>query len=65
MWTTVKGGQTGSLGEILLSERETISRMRYWAATLNTAAAEFTTSQGDVHGPWGGSGGEPNTLQVD
>ena len=64
MWTTVKGGQTGSLGEILLSEGETISRIRYWAAAWNTAAVEFTTSEGDVHGPWGGSSGEAAELQV-
>ena len=64
MWTSVKGAQIGSLGEMLLSEEETISRIRYWAAAWNTAAVEFTTSGGDVHGPWGASGGEPNTLQV-
>ena len=60
----MKGAQIGSLGEILLSEGETISRVRYWAAAWNTAAVEFTTSEGDVHRPWGGSSGEAAELQV-
>ena len=60
----MKGAQIGSLGEILLSEGETISRVRYWAAAWNTAAVEFTKSEGNVHGPWGGSDGQPNILQV-
>ena len=60
----MKGAHIGSLGEILLSEGETISRVRYWAAAWNTAAVEFTTLEGNVHGPWGGSDGQPNILQV-
>ena len=64
MWTSVKGAQIGSLGEILLSEEETISKVRYWAAPWSTDAVEFTTSRGDVYGPWGGTGGEADELQV-
>ena len=64
VWAQMKGGQSGSLGEILLSEEETISRIRFWTSISNTAAVEFTTSGGNGHGPWGGSGGEPETLQV-
>ena len=64
MWTSVKGAQIGSLGEILLPDGETISKVRYWAAQWSTDAVEFTTSGGDVHGPWGASGGEAIELQV-
>ena len=64
VWASRKGAQAGSFGEILLSEGETVSKVRYWASIYYTAAVEFTTSQGVVHGPWGKSDGAGTVLQV-
>ena len=59
-----KETQAGSFGQILLSDGETVSKVRYWASIYYTAAVEFTTSQGVVHGPWGKSDGAGTVLQV-
>ena len=64
VWAQRKGAQAGLFGEILLSDEETISKVRYWASIYYTAAVEFTTSLGSVHGPWGGSTGTGTVLQV-
>ena len=64
VWASRKGAQAGSFGEILLSDGETVSKVRYWASIYYTAAVEFPTSQGFVHGPWGKSDGSGTVLEV-
>ncbi len=52
-WISTIGEETGTQGEVSLSEGETITRVRYWVAPEITFGVEVTTSAGAVHGPWG------------
>ena len=64
IWSSRRGKDIGSLGELLLADRETISFVRYWVAHDRTYGIEFTTSAGTVHGPWGSTPNAAKALQV-
>ena len=64
VWTSVKGNDIGSVGEIVLSGNETITHVHYWVYLSKTNAIEFKSSEGAVYGPWGATSDQEITIQV-
>ena len=64
VWSTVKETGYGHVGELSLSDNETISHVRYWVTIEKTYGIEFRTSEGAVYGPWGATCCDEKTVQV-